>query len=333
MRFAPASRVMAPSWQFSRNLTKAPESKLVHFDNPSYQTLPPEQKIEEEVHSILRYYPVRIGEVIQDRYQVVGKLGHGFGSTVWLANEFKPWKQRTVALKIFTNDRHNQEEVNVYKHLMSVQSKHPGHKYVRVALDTLTLQGPYGKHHCIVHEPMLESTLQLLDRNPSHRFTEDLLKACNISPLNILLGVEDKSIFQKFIQAEQENPSARRQLDGYIIYTSRAFDSPSGGSIGEPLLSDLGAAVYGDVEHYENAQPNVYRAPEVMLKIWDLFEDKHLFNGKDPKERKYMTRAHLAEIIAILGPPPPELLKKGKRSPEFFGEDGKSQLFPHEDER
>lgn len=36
-----------------------------------------------------------------------------------------------------------------------------------------------------------------------------------------------------------------------------------------------------------------------------------------------MTRAHLAEIIALLGPPPPELLKAGKRTPEFFEEDGK----------
>lgn len=35
-----------------------------------------------------------------------------------------------------------------------------------------------------------------------------------------------------------------------------------------------------------------------------------------------MTRAHLAEMIALMGPPPPELLNKGKRSLEFFHEDG-----------
>ena len=27
-------------------------------------------------------------------------------------------------------------------------------------------------------------------------------------------------------------------------------------------------------------------------------------------------------MIALMGPPPPELLKKGKRSAEFFDEDG-----------
>lgn len=35
-----------------------------------------------------------------------------------------------------------------------------------------------------------------------------------------------------------------------------------------------------------------------------------------------MARAHLAEMIALMGPPPPELLKKGKRTAEFFDEDG-----------
>ena len=39
-----------------------------------------------------------------------------------------------------------------------------------------------------------------------------------------------------------------------------------------------------------------------------------------------MTRAHLAEMIAMMGPPPSELLKAGKRTAEFFNEDGKISL-------
>lgn len=80
-------------------------------------------------------------------------------------------------MKVFTNDRQNRDEINNYKHLMSVKSKHPGRNYLRKALDTFTLQGPNGEHQCLVHEPMLENTQELLHRNPSHRFTEDLLKA------------------------------------------------------------------------------------------------------------------------------------------------------------
>ncbi|KAL8720126.1 MAG: hypothetical protein Q9225_002971 [Loekoesia sp. 1 TL-2023] len=318
MRYGPPSRLMASFWRLTRNLMGEPESQLVRFENSNFKTLSSDQKIEEEVHDAVtkrRYYPVRIGDVLRNKYQVVGKLGYGLGSTVWLAKELRGMSP--VALKVFTNDRQNQEEINVYKHLMRVQSKHPGRNHLRSALDTFTLQGPNGEHQCLVHELMLENTQELLRRNPSHRFTEDLLK--------------------KFIVAEQENPSPRKEVQGYTVYTSRAFDSPSGKSIGEPLLSDFGSAVSGDVEHSENAQPNVYRAPEVCLKapwsysidiwnvgclVWDLFEGKHMFYGKDPKEKRYMTRAHLAEMIALMGPPPPELLKKGKRTAEFFDEDG-----------
>ena len=88
----------------------------------------------------------------------------------------------------------------------------------------------------------------------------------DISTWNILLQIEDNSIIQKYIKAEQEHPSPRKEVQGYTIYASRAFDSPSGKSIGEPLLSDFGSAVFGDVEHDEDVQPNVYRAPEVCLK-------------------------------------------------------------------
>lgn len=36
-----------------------------------------------------RYYPARIGEIFKDRYQIVGKLGFGASSTVWLARDMK----------------------------------------------------------------------------------------------------------------------------------------------------------------------------------------------------------------------------------------------------
>lgn len=63
--------------------------------------------------------------------------------------------------------------------------------------------------------------------------------------------------------------------------------------------------------------------------IWDLFEGTHLFSGQDPKEERYLTRAHLAEMIALMGAPPLDLLKKGKRTAEFFDEDGEISLAYH----
>lgn len=60
----------------------------------------------------------------------------------------------------------------------------------------------------------------------------------------------------------------------------------------------------------------------VGVMIWDLFEGKHMFRGDDSDGKGYSTRAHLAEVIGMLGPPPLDLLKQGVRSSEFFDEEG-----------
>jgi serine/threonine-protein kinase SRPK3 len=62
------------------------------FDNPNFARIPSNQAIEEENipdYVASRYYPVRIGEVFRDRYQVVGKLGFGASSTAWLARDME----------------------------------------------------------------------------------------------------------------------------------------------------------------------------------------------------------------------------------------------------
>jgi len=71
-----------------RWLNKAPLQPLL-FQDANFETLPASRKIEEEINDVStgRYYPLRIGEVLNTKYQVVGKLGFGLGSTVWLAND------------------------------------------------------------------------------------------------------------------------------------------------------------------------------------------------------------------------------------------------------
>jgi hypothetical protein len=49
-------------------------------------------KIEEERipgYKAERFYPVRLGEVIKSRYQVVAKLGFGTASTIWLCRDLQ----------------------------------------------------------------------------------------------------------------------------------------------------------------------------------------------------------------------------------------------------
>ncbi|ROW10362.1 hypothetical protein VMCG_02009 [Cytospora schulzeri] len=109
---------------------------------------------------------------------------------------------------------------------------------------------------------------------------------------------------------------------------------------GAPILCDFGSTVPGDVEHLEDIQPNVYRAPEVIVEapwtysvdvwnvgcmVWDIFEGGHLLTGHDPELQTYRSRAHLAEMIALLGPPPLSLLSRENSCHRFFSDKGEER--------
>lgn len=55
--------------------------------------------------------------------------------------------------------------------------------------------------------------------------------------------------------------------------------------------------------------------------VWDLFEGKRLFTERLPN-REESEAAHLARMVALLGPPPPELLKRGSKSGRYFDDRG-----------
>lgn len=62
------------------------------FPAVGFETAPADEPIEEEDlpnYRAEQFYPVRIGEVLIDRYQITGKLGFGGGSTVWACRDLK----------------------------------------------------------------------------------------------------------------------------------------------------------------------------------------------------------------------------------------------------
>jgi hypothetical protein len=62
------------------------------FPKDGIQWIPRGQKVEEETnpdYMAIRYFPVQIGDTLKDRYQIVGKLGFGTTSTIWLARDLE----------------------------------------------------------------------------------------------------------------------------------------------------------------------------------------------------------------------------------------------------
>ena len=70
----------------------ASHSQLRTFPVDGFQTIPPQENIEEETvpdYNVDRFYPVQLGEVFKSRYQVLAKLGFGTSSTVWLSRDLE----------------------------------------------------------------------------------------------------------------------------------------------------------------------------------------------------------------------------------------------------
>lgn len=80
-----------------------------------------------------------------------------------------------------------------------------------------------------------------------------------------MFGIDDDSVFRAYEERELQHPCPRKELDGRTIYTSRNLRMPK--QLGAPVLCDFGSAVFGDEEHLEDVQPDVYRAPEVILQV------------------------------------------------------------------
>ncbi|KAJ5930002.1 hypothetical protein N7466_005495 [Penicillium verhagenii] len=310
------------------------------------------------------FYPVRIGDVLHDRYTIIAKLGYGLTSTVWLAGDLED--NMTVVLKVYIRDdykekfNHAQNEIRAINTLMKIPTKHRGRKYLRDAISSFRLDGPNGEHTCIV-------------QGPTWQTIEDLRKAhCGVLPpilvkviLNRILpaldflhtecklihtDIKGENIFQifdksavktvyNFAYAEMMHPSSRKYVDGKTIFASRRFSPPQ--LLTDCVLGDFGAALAGDQERHHCAQPECFRAPEVMLQadwsypvdIWNLgvlvwywVQGEVLFDGGDPKstddECRYSTRNHLANVISVLGFPPLDFVKRGRRSHEFFHQNG-----------
>lgn len=78
--------------RWAKNCGRRAPSPPLLFQNTNYKVVDPSQKLEEEAfydYGTGKYYPVRIGEVLASKYQVVGKLGFGVSSTVWLARDLE----------------------------------------------------------------------------------------------------------------------------------------------------------------------------------------------------------------------------------------------------
>lgn len=124
-------------------------------------------------------------------------------------------------------------EVVISKYLKSVDAEYPGKQLLRLVLDDFQITGPHGTHQCLIFNPLGISFSKFRTFFPEKGLNEELLQQTlqlvllgldflhqagvvhtgmfhfvvplslpadsnpDISPNNILLGVEDSSIFSE----------------------------------------------------------------------------------------------------------------------------------------
>ncbi|KJZ71926.1 hypothetical protein HIM_08682 [Hirsutella minnesotensis 3608] len=322
------------------------------FPSSGFEIIDPRQKVEEERLPFYKqddYYPMRIGDVIKNRYQIVAKLGYGTSSTVWLSHDLS--EQRYWVLKVHIHTLKENQELKVYRHIAgSSLDDHPGREYVRRFQDSFKLKGPCGEHDVFVMMPLGMSLRTLQEMQKGAVFQQNLvvraldqvllglnfLHEANVTHTdlhadNLLVAITDDSVLSMVEENEIHNPSARKQTGNVITHVSQYML----GGAGPLTICDLGQARIGS-EHRGNAMPIPYRAPEVILNMtwgkavdawsvgvlaWDLLEKGSLFRIYNDGCKEQNDSHHLAAMTALLGPPPPEFLRSSAETRKYWNND------------
>ncbi|XP_055371660.1 SRSF protein kinase 3 [Condylostylus longicornis] len=162
------------------------------------------------------YHPVNIGDLFQNRYHVVRKLGWGHFSTVWLCWDLED--KRYVAIKIVKSAPHFAEtakdEIKILKSVRDSDPSNPRRNKTVQLLDDFKINGVNGTHICMVFEVLGDNLLKLI-RKSNYRGIPiqnvksiirqvleglDYLHTCckiihtDIKPENVLLCVDDQYV-------------------------------------------------------------------------------------------------------------------------------------------
>lgn len=114
------------------------------------------------------YHPVNLYNILDDRYKVVHKLGHGGFATIWLARLLK--ENRYVALKILVANAFNKD----LKFLTYLRNHGVNHPTIGSAQDTFIIRGPNGLHQCLVFGFLGPSLKRITERQ--HQLSEFMVR-------------------------------------------------------------------------------------------------------------------------------------------------------------
>ncbi|GAP90915.1 putative CMGC protein kinase [Rosellinia necatrix] len=100
------------------------------------------------------YYPIRLGDILDNRYCVKHKLGHGGFSTVWMAQDKET--SELVALKVLVSGKDGETEFNAQKMVKQAVGEA---SHIVPCQRTFEVQGNHGNRHHVLVMPALGPNL------------------------------------------------------------------------------------------------------------------------------------------------------------------------------
>lgn len=175
VRFPSLHSWSTPASVSTMSVTKGDGAKI---RRPTYNTISDVESLEDYVPG--GYHPIMIGDMLYGgKYRIVGKLGFGGYSTVWLAQETQA--KCYVAVKVGTTNSPSRE-VNILRQLRrqfqaSAAVPFPacqGRNSIAYALDEFQVEGPKGTHPCYT---MPVAACDLRTASYSELFSVDVARA------------------------------------------------------------------------------------------------------------------------------------------------------------
>ncbi|TQB69246.1 hypothetical protein MPDQ_002150 [Monascus purpureus] len=184
--------------------------------------------------------------------------------------------------------------------------------------------------------PLIKTYIRALLTGLEYLHKECRIVHTDLKLENIMVSFEDPTVLADFIDSQLEKPMVFKiDSTGRPVYQSRNDFGPLKGLRSIPQLVDFGLATRLDEDDDWGVwpiQPDHYRAPEVILGngwqmpadmwnlgvlLWDMIEGKELFRHIYDQQGCYDAKLHIAEIIALLGPPPLEVIQRYQYMREY----------------
>ncbi|CAG8017508.1 unnamed protein product [Penicillium olsonii] len=251
------------------------------------------------------FHPVYIGDVFNNRYKILNKLGYGRYSTVWLVQDVQNQGHETrefLALKVLSAECYGDEkdifEREILKHLRDCNPEQLGYKQICHLVDDFEHKGPNGTHICLVFEAMGETLDSFQAMFPecripnllTRRFAIQMLLALDyahdhnvihtdIKQTNIFVKIQNHTLIKTGYLAKESPPQQDKDEEQYAVIPSRPlrqyyFNDDARLSDFNIVLGDWGVSSWADNHLTENIQPVALRAPEVLIRApWNATTD------------------------------------------------------------